>query len=248
MGSMYDGRVTGRGKPIPMVNGQIDVNSLIAGMVDRTPWQFYDTLKFAPGSTVANQYILFQQAKGQQDQYNGSQVKSFVETNMQSGGQFNPPHDLLLQSIQFEVFGDARLYDIFQVFKFSYFELTIDEKVFYRAPLQFYPSGTGVTGMSTQSGESAWNNGTPNPFATRRFDKFSRYIPPLMNFNVSIYFPETIAVATNTAVGATTNLSAAQVANSQTAAALPILSTQGNGGAGLWLKAILDGLTDRSVQ
>lgn len=249
MMSMYDGKTTGRGGKIPQLpNGQIDVNSLIAGMVDRTPWQFYDTLKFAPGATVTNQYVLFQQQKGAQDAYNGSQVKTYVETNMQSPGQFNPPHDLLLQSIQFEVFGDTRLYDIFQVFKFSYFELTIDEKVFFRAPLQFYPSGTGISGMTTQGNESAWNNGTPNPYATRRFDKFSRYIPPLMNFNVTIFFPETMAVATNTAVGATTNLSAAQVANSQTAAALPILMTQANGGSGVWLKAILDGLTDRSVQ
>ncbi len=233
---------------IPQVNGALDVNSLIAGMVDRTPWQFYDTLKLAPGATVSNQYIMFQNAKGQQDQYNGSQVKTFVETNMQSGGQFNPPHDLLLQCIGFEVFGDSRLYDIFQVFKYSYFELTIDEKVFFRAPLDFYPSGTGITGMSTQSTESAWNNGTPNPYATRRFDKFSRYIPPLMNFNVTVFFPETLGQATNTAVGATTNLTPAQVTAGQTAAALPILLTQGQGGAGLWLKCILDGLTDRSVQ
>src|SRR5262245_46484581 len=122
----YSNFRTGRNTAIPTLqNGALDVNSLIAGMVDRTPWQFYDTLKLAPGATVSNSYVLFQQAKGQQDQYNGSQVKTYVETNMQSGGQFNPPHDLLLQSIGFEVFVDTRLYDIFQIFKFSYFELTI---------------------------------------------------------------------------------------------------------------------------
>jgi chemosensory pili system protein ChpA (sensor histidine kinase/response regulator) len=45
-----------------------------------------------------------------------------------------------------------------------------------------------------------------------------------------------------------TNLSAAQIAEGQTAAALPILMTQARGGSGIWLKVMLDGLTDRPVQ
>lgn len=246
---MYDGKRTGRGNAIPLLpNGQVDVNSLIGGMVDRTPWQWFDTLKFAPGATVSNSYTLFQAQKGTQDVYNGNQVKTFVETNMLTGGMFTAPHDLLLKQIGFEFFCDSRLYDMEQILKYSYFEFTIDEKVFYRASMLLHPSGTGLSGVSTQTGESTYVNGTPNPYATRRFGDFARYIPPLMNFNVTIYFPETVGAATNTAVGATTNLSAIQVANGQTAAALPILSTQGQGGAGVWIKVILDGLTDRPVQ
>lgn len=248
---MYAGRnIAGdASRPIPTTpSGALDVNSLIAQMVDRTPWQWYDTLKLAPGATVVSSYTLFAQPKGQPDQYNNNQTKTFVETNMTNGGMFTAPHDLLLQRIGFEFFADVRLYDIEQILKFSYFELNIDEKVFFRAPMQLHPSGTGISGATAQTGESSWNNGTPNPYATRSFGQFSRYIPPLMNFGVTVYFPETVGAATNTAAGATTNLSAAQVANAQTAAALPIMLTQSQGGAGVWLKVYLDGLTDRPVQ
>lgn len=249
---MYDGYTIGgrAGAKIPTDprTGALDVNSLIANMLDRTPWAWYDTVKFAPGATLTSAYTLFQQAKGQPDQYNGSQVKSFVETNMLNSGSFNPPYDLLLQRIGVEIFGDADLYDIQQVLKLSYLELTIQEKTFFRAPLQWFPSGAGITGFSTQTSQQSWAVGAVSPYATRSFGNFSRYIAPLMNFAVTIYFPETAGVATNTAAGATTNLSAQQVINSQTAAALPILKTQANGGAGVWLRVYLDGLVDRPVQ
>jgi len=236
-------------RPVPVTaSGALDVNALIGMMVDRCPWQWYDTLKLAPGATVVSSYTLFAQPKGQPDQYNGNQTKTFVETNMTNGSMFTAPHDLLLQRIGFEFFADTRLYDIEQFLKFAYFELNIDEKPFFRAPLQIHPAGTGLSGATAQTGESSWTNGTPNPYATRSFGQYSRYIPPLMNFGVTIYFPETVGAATNTAGGATTNLSAAQIANGQTAAALPTLLTQGQGGAGLWLKVYLDGLTDRPVQ
>lgn len=249
---MYDGYTIGgrAGATIPTnpKTGALDVNSLIANMVDRTPWAWYDTLKLAPGATVVSSYTLFQQQKGTPDQYNGNQTKTFNETNMLNGGSFNPPYDLLLQRIGIEFFPDTSLYDIEQVMKFGYMEMSIQEKTFFRGPLQWWPAGTGIRGATTQSGESAWSNGTANPYATRGFGNYSRYIAPLMNFAVTIYFPETVGAATNTAVGATTNLSAAQVANGQTAAALPILSTQAQGGSGVWLKVYLDGLVDRPVQ
>lgn len=251
MPGMYNGRYIGGDpkRPVPTTaSGALDVNALIANMVDRTPWQWYDTLKIAPGATVVGSYPLFQSQKGQPDQFNGSQIKTFVETNMLTGGMFTAPHDLLLQRIGFEFGPDCRLYDIIQLMKYSYFELNIDEKVFYRGSMSFHPPGSGISGVSTQSTEGTYTNGTPNPYATRSFGNYSRYIPPLMNFGVTIYFPETIGAATNTAGGATTNLTADQVAESQTAAALPILMTQARGGAGAWIKVILDGLTDRPVQ
>lgn len=249
--SMYDGfTIAGQpGRTIPTTpSGALDVNSLIQNMVDRTPWGWYDTLKLAPGATVVSSYTLFQQAKGQPDQYNGNQVKTFVETNMLNSGQFSPPYDLLLQRICIGVNVDADLYDVQNIFKNSYVELTIQEKTFFRGGLDWYPSGTGITGVTTATSNSSFSNGTANPYATRTMGNFSRYIAPLMNFGVTIYFPETVGQATNTAAGATTNLSANQVINSQTAAALPILKTQANGGAGLWIRVTLDGLVDRPVQ
>src|SRR5438552_18868636 len=111
-GSMYAGRKMGSGANIPLMpNGQLDVNTLINNMTDRTPWQWYDTLKLAPGATVASQYVMFANQKGTQDQYNGNQVKTFVETNMLTGGSFNPPYDLLLKRILIEFGPDTAFYD-----------------------------------------------------------------------------------------------------------------------------------------
>lgn len=246
---MYTGRKTGSGLPIPTTpTGALDVNTLIANMTDRTPWQWYDTLKLAPGTTVVGSYTLYQQQKGQPDQYNGNAVKTFVETNMLTGGMFSPPYDLLLKRIMVKFNDDARLYDLEQVCKFSYFELVIGEKVFFRGSLELHPAGIGLTGVSTQTTESTYTNGVPNPYATRSFGDFSRYIPPDFNFAFNLYFPETLAAATNTAVGATTNLSAAQLAAGQVANSLPTLLTQAQGGSGIWMTVYLDGLTDRPVQ
>lgn len=246
---MYANAITGAKQPVPLLaNGALDVNTLIANMTDRTPWQWYDTLKLAPGATVVNSYTLFQQAKGQPDQYNGNVVKTFVETNMLNGGQFSPPYDLLMKRIMVKFNDDALLYDIQQICKFSYFELVIGEKTFFRGSLELCPAGMGLYGMSSKTNEGVWANGVPNPYAARSQGDYARYIPPQFNFGFNLYFPETVGAATNTASGNTTNLSPAQVANGQTAAALPILATQAQGGAGIWMTVYLDGLTDRPVQ
>lgn len=243
MASMYDGRKMGSGRNIPVLaSGALDVNTLIANMTDRTPWQWYDTLKLAPGATVVNSYTLFQQQKGQSDQYNGNATKTFVETNMLTGGQFSPPYDLLLKRILIKFNDDARLYDIVQICKLSYFELVIGEKVFYRGSLELHPAGIGLTGVSTQTTESVWTNGVPNPYATRSFGDFARYIPPDFNFAFNIYFPETLTAAQNAV------LTAQQTTAGQSLSALPTLLTTAQGGNGIWITIYLDGLTDRPVQ
>lgn len=249
MASMYQGAKTGSGVPVPVTaSGQLDVNTLIANMTDRTPWQWYDTLKIAPGGQLTGFYTLFQQQKGQPDQYNGSQVKSFVETNILTGGMFSPPYDLLMKRIMVKFNDDANLYDIVQFTKFSYFELVIGEKTFYRGNLELYPAAMGITGFSTNTAEAVWTNGIPNPYCARSFGDYSRYIPPNFNYAFNIYFPETLSVATNTASGSTTNLTPKQVSAGQLSANLPTLLTQAQGGAGLWITIFLDGLTDRPVQ
>lgn len=245
----YANAVTGAGAPVPILpNGALDVNTLVANMQDRTPWQWYDTLKLGPGATVANSYSLFQQQKGTADQYNNSAVKTFVETNMLSGGMFTPPYDLLMKRIMVKFNDDANLYDIIQVVKFSYFELFIGEKVFYRGNLELHPAGMGLSGVTSQTAQAVFTNGVPTPYATRSQGDFSRYIPPNFNFGFNLYFPETVGVATNGSTGGTGNMSPAQVTAGQSATALPTLLTQGQGGAGLWMTIYLDGLTNRPVQ
>jgi hypothetical protein len=232
-----------QGGPIPRLpNGQVDINSIMGGYVDRGVWQYYDTLKLAPGATVANQYSFYSTAVNQPDPYNGNIAKTYVETNILTANQFNPPRDMIMKALCFYVLTDARLYDINQVFKHSYFEFKIDEKIFFQGPMAFQPSGIGITGFSTQTSESSWTNGVANVYATRRFGDYSKYIAPLQRFSLIVYFPETQNNAYNS------NLPAIQTAAGQSGSALPTLLTAGQGGNGLWLMPYIDGLTDRAVQ
>jgi hypothetical protein len=246
-GGSYAGRTTGAGAPIPAVSpgGPPDINAIMGGWVDRGIWPFYDTLKLSPGTTVNSSYSFFSVSKGQADPNlgSGAAAKTYVETNLLTPGQFNPPRDLILKAIGFQVFADTRLYDIEQIFKHSYFEFKIDEKVFFQGPMELHPSGMGFAGMSTQTAESSWTNGYPGgPAFTRRFGDFSKYIAPLMLFSLTLYFPETVGQYFNN------NLTAQQTLEGQVTTNTPTLLTLAQGGNGVVIRAILDGLSDRSVQ
>jgi len=243
----YSGMKTGAGQAIPMLPGtQIpDINAIMGGWVDRGIWPFYDTLKISSGTTVSNSYNFFATPLGQADPNLGAGAyqKTYTETNLLTANLFNPPRDLILKAIGFQVFADTRLYDIEQMFKHSYFEFKIDEKTFFQGPMELHPSGMGIAGFSTQTAESSWTSGYPGgPAFTRRFGDFSKYIAPLMRFSMVLYFPETVGQYFNN------NLTAQQTTAGQATGSLPTLLTTAQGGNGVVIRAILDGLSDRSVQ
>jgi hypothetical protein len=231
--SPYQGYKTGSGAPIPInqQTGAVDINALIGGMVDRGFWQYYYRLSLAVSTTIAAQYTLFNAANGSADPYPlvAAHVLTQVETNMPNSASngFNPPRDLVLDQIGFSFSADTRLVDQITFCKYSYFELKIIDKVFYGGHIDQYPSGGGIGGFSTQDSESAWNIGTPNPHATRRFSaNLCKYIAPQMNWSLVLYFPPT----------------------SGPAGAAPSTATAANGGNGVTLDIYLNGLTDRAVQ
>jgi hypothetical protein len=226
----YGNMKTGRGNPIPALpNGGVDINALIGQMVDRGIWHYYYTLKLAAGATIGSQYTLFNSATGSPDPYplSGSPILTKVETNMPntSTNGFNAPRDLILDQLGF-AFNNTRLADMVAFDQYSYFEFKIIDKVFFEGKLKFHPSGTGFSGFSTNTGEGNWTAGIPNPMATNRFNNFSKYIAPQMNWSLVLYFPPT---------------------SGPSAAALT-LTTANNGGTGLTLETFLKGLTDRAVQ
>lgn len=225
-----------------------DINSLLGGIVDRKKWYWYDTLKLAPGGqTVTTPYNFFATPQGQPDPYNNNAVKTPLETNLVGqGGQFSSPYDMVLTNIGFYFASDNRIYDINQICKYAYFEFKILEKTFFKGHLWRHPPGAGFTGMSTQQSESVWNNGVPDPGAIYYFGQWSKYIPPLTSFSLTLQFFETVGVAMSGTNGGT--LGADAVATGQSGSALPTLSGAGQGGNGIWLVAILNGLSDGPVQ
>jgi hypothetical protein len=236
------------GRTVNGATGGADINALLGGIVDRKKWYWYDTLKLAPGATVTNTpYSFFATPTGQADPYNASAIKTFLETNIVGqGGQFSSPYDMVLTNLGF-IFGfDNRLYDITQIAKYGYFQFSILEKVFFKGHIWRHPPGAGLSGMTTQGSEAVWNNGIPDPGAIYYFGQWSKYIPPLTTFALTLQFFETVGVAMSGTNGGT--LGAAAVAAGQSGSALPTLLSAAQGGNGVWLIAFMNGLSDGPVQ
>lgn len=245
-GTYFGQRQTGAGRPIPVnaATGAVDINAVIGQMVDRRKTYYYDTLKFAPGATVVSQpYQMFKNQIGTADQYNGSQTKTEVETNMTSSGMFNPPYDCIVNNLGFKFAEDNLIFDITQIVKLCFFEFKILEKRMWSGHLWRHPPGAGFSGMTTQTSESVWNNGVPNPQAVWLFGDYKKYIPPLVNFSMTINFPETYNQYYNSSLPANVTVKLGAVGSS-----LPQIETSANGGNGIALTAFLNGLSDGPVQ
>ena len=206
-----------------------NTNSIMAGWVDRGPWQYWDTWQLAAGTQAASQYNMFTIPIGGQNPLAGNASKGKLQTNLQQSSQFQPPRCLLLMQIglffgaQPVVSGGVTTWtpmfldDIAALYNGAYFEFKIDDKTFHEGQIWEYPAAVGLAGTSTQSGQQNWTNGLPIAPTGRRYGDWSKYIAPLQLFQFILYFPGTP----------------------------PTLD--GNG-PGAYMPIVLDGLTDRSVQ
>lgn len=243
--TMYNQQMrTSAGNPIPMARpGVPDINAIVGQMLDRGLGYYYDTLKIAPGATVAANYDFFQTTEGQGDPYNGNVAKTLLETNLPGqGGALPPPYDMIINNIGFYFTSDCQLYDINQFVKYCRFEFKILGKVFFDGHLWRHPPGAGLTGVSTKTSQSVWTNGVTAPGAIYSFGNWAKYLASQMTFSVKIYFPETLNAFTNSTLGADAT------ASGQSGTALPTLLTTSQGGNGITLIAFLNGLTDKAVQ
>jgi hypothetical protein len=170
-----------------------DVNSIVAGMVDRTPWRFYDTYNnpaVSPAVAVTNQVAFFQVPINGTDPVT-KVAKTELDTNMTSPGQFSPPYCLVLYQIGFHIISTDKKADIDSIFNNCYMHFRILGKDFFTGLPWMYPSGYGMMGQNLTSTDQNWTNGFPAPQATYRLTQFPRYIPPLTQFYLTLFFPGT---------------------------------------------------------
>lgn len=213
-----------------------DINSIMAGWVDRGPWQYWDTVR-APASTLlAAQYNAFATPIGQGDPYFGNLAKTKLITNMQRGNQFPPPRCLVIMQVGFYFSSQMNKNDIDLIMDNAYIEVRIDDKIYMEGQIWEFPAGVGMAGVSTQTGQAVFTNGLPTLEATRRYGEYSKYIAPLQQFSMVINFPGVpptlgATLVTGGGIGGTWG---APTANANNAA--------------LYLVPFFDGLTDRSVQ
>lgn len=254
-GTYLGKQAMGNGQPIPVTpSGAVDINALIGQMVDRRKTYVYDTLTLVPGAVVTSTpYRFFQTPIGQPDPYNGSNVKTELDTNMRSTGFFNPPYDMIVNNLGFLFHPDNDLYDIEQVMNMGWFEFKILEKTMWMGHLWRHPPGAGINGFSAVSGQQVWNNGIPEPGAIWYFGDFKKYIPPMVNFSLTLNFPETYNLYyTGSSAGTATSIPAViateLAAAGLTGTSLPAIKAQGRGGNGIKLIAFMNGLSDAPVQ
>ncbi len=246
----------GQGTPIPVnAAGQMDINSLVGLLVDQRKDYVYDTLTLAPGTVLTSQpYRMFQVPIGQPDPYNGNQVKTELETNMRSQGQFSAPYDFIVNNLGFYFLVGAELFDIATMMNSLWFEFKILQKQMFMGHFQRHPSGMGLSGMSTQTQQQNWINGIADPKAVWHFDVWRKYIPPLTSFTLNINAGETYQAMYNATSTTSTSLpatiKAALFDSGQVAAvsSLPTLLSAANGGNGIKLLCIMNGISNGPVQ
>ena len=203
-----------------------NTNSIMANWIDRTPWQYWDTITLLSATVMAQTYSVFSAPIGAQDPLTNL-VKNKLQTNIRKGNQFPPPNCLLLGNLGFYFESDFLKADMDLILKNYYCEFKIDEKTFHEGYLEQFPSGMGVAGASTRNGESSWTNGYPAPGYARNYGDWSKYIAPEQFFSCILYWQPSQIVTS--ALG--------------TASATPPTLT--NGGT---IRVVMNGLTDRSVQ
>lgn len=209
-----------------------DINSIMAGWVDRGAWLYYDRIYQSTTSTyggsagvLAQTYSPFKVGLNSPDQITPGYSKTKLFTNLPNGGQFNPPRCMVIRRLGFYFEPTMLLADIETFMQNGYLEFRIDDKIFFEGLTEFWPGGMGLAGTTTQTAQAVYTNGIPTPHAMRDYGQFAKYIAPLQNFSLSIVFPSV----------------------SPFTGAAPSLVAAGSGGTGLNLVCIMDGLTDRSV-
>lgn len=172
--------------------GGPDINSVVLGLVDRRPWQYWDTFRWnvaSPTIPLPTQINMFSVPMNAVDLYTGLR-KTKLDTNMTQPGQFAGPECLILQQIGIKICAGNIQPSVDQFFENCWMEFKINQKIFWEGQPWQYPSGTGYTGSQNQAGTyEFWTNGFAAPQATRRAGSFSKYIAPLQPFTLTFFFP-----------------------------------------------------------
>jgi len=220
---------------IQVMNSQVagmtgrNTNAFVADMVDREPARYWDTVQTLIGGSQVLQpvYFAFATPIGSQNQFLvGNAANTKLQTNMQKANEFPPPRCLLLQSICFQYSNRMTFADIQLVEDSAFIEFKISDKIFHEGYLRDFPAGAGISGSSTNHAVDIVNNGIPAPIYQRSFGSWSKYIPPNTRFSLNIIFNGSNNLGTGGTVAPPTML----------------------GPNGLYLRVLLDGVSDLPVQ
>lgn len=194
------------------IQGQFNGVTYMPNNMDVQHEPLYDTLNFSAGAQIPNNSTFFTAPTG----------KTYAQTNVKEASKLQAPQAMSVKGIGFFVVPTILLADLTAILnpQTGYaLEFWIGEKSYNRAPLWFYVPGGGISGFTSQTDTSFYNNGMVG-----RNERHLLAINIIIDNQASFYG----------------NLVSAATAYTLTAA--------GSGGTGATFMMVLDGLHARGVQ
>jgi hypothetical protein len=129
-------------------------NPIAPNQADIVKWILYDRFQFAAGTTIPNNFKYFTQPIG-------TAGKTKVDTNLDQVQRLPDPLWFNTEGIGF-FFGSLTLAtDISAFLASEYMEYWVGQKVYVEGPIQCFPSGAGLTGVSSGVTGTVFTNGIP---------------------------------------------------------------------------------------
>lgn len=129
-------------------------NPIMPNSADIVNWILYDRFTFAQAATIPNRFQFFTQPIG-------TNSKTKVDTNLELVQQLAAPLWMNVIGVGFYISSNTIKADIDLFLNSSYMEFWVGQKVYLEGPLQCFPTSAGLSGVTTQTEESAYSLGAP---------------------------------------------------------------------------------------
>lgn len=127
-------------------------NPIAPNQADIVKWVLWDRFQFAPGTTVPNNFKFFTQPIG-------TAGKTKIDTNMDQVQRLSDPLWFNTEGVGFW-FGSVNLLtDINAFFQSEYMEYWVGQKVYLEGPIQVFPGGAGLWGVTGTGTGATFSNG-----------------------------------------------------------------------------------------
>lgn len=173
---------------------RLDINALLGNIVDQRRDSLYDRVRLKAGASLPSTITCFQVPIGCPDQFDSSHVKTHADTNMYSGGQLEPPYDIIVRRFLFLFQPSVSEPDRNAVLANYHWEFRILEKIMARQPVLACAATGQPESLIENFGKSVFDEEHP----ISNIDKLGegvcwdlgmdhcKYIPPLVSFAVTL--------------------------------------------------------------
>lgn len=162
--------------------------------------QLFDVTDFGPyplyssvilSATQSTEIRYFQYGRGGNVPGGGGTTSATkLDTNMESSnGQLDAAAEMLIYSMRILIPSNITLANMQNLFLFTYNVLYIaTQKPSSEGPIDFYPAGGGIDGVTTQNAAEKWTNGQAKSTSSRVFAQ-PHYLSGLVSFSSAQEFP-----------------------------------------------------------